>query len=323
MTGYRLYRGPAVIASTAARNYSFSGLTCGTTYVLGVEAFDAAANDSVRSTVSAATSACQSPPPAADTEAPSVPQGMAFTSKSQSSVSLGWQAASDNIGCDGYRLYRNNVRIASTPQLSYAFTGLSCGTSYTFALEAYDAAGNASNRAAALGVTSTNACDDEPPPPPPPGGGGSPSLFVAPGGSDATSCTQAAPCASFDRAYRLASPGAIVQVAAGTYAGQTIRAVAGRSGPDVIFQPAPSARVVLGGLSFGGSEPAIGPDYITVREMEMTYKGSSPGAGNQQGVWVGPGATYITLEDLDAGSVSSWKADHLTVRAATMAHVMP
>ncbi len=70
----------------------------------------------------------------------------------------------------------------------------------------------------------------------------------------------------------------------------------------------------LGGLSFGGSEPAIGPDYITVRDMEMTYKGSSPGAGNQQGVWVGPGATYITLEDLDAGSVSSWKADHLTVR---------
>ena len=71
----------------------------------------------------------------------------------------------------------------------------------------------------------------------------------------------------------------------------------------------------LGGLSFRRlGEPAIGPDYITVRDMEMTYKGSSPGAGNQQGVWVGPGATYITLEDLDAGSVSSWMADHLTVR---------
>jgi chitodextrinase len=315
VTGYRLYRGPTVVAGTAARSYSFSGLTCGTTYVLGVDAFDAASNDSARATVSAATSACQSPPPTADTQAPSVPQGMAFTGRTQASVTVGWQASSDNVGVAGYRTYRNNVLIASTMQLSYTFSGLSCGTSYTFALEGYDAAGNVSNRAAASGVTSTDACDEEPPPPPPPGGGGSASLFVAPGGSDGGSCTQAAPCASFQRAYEVAAPGAVVEVAGGTYPSQTFRAVSGKSAPNVVFRPASGARVILGGLGFGANgDPALGPDFITVRGMEMTYKGSSPGAGNQQGVHAGPGSTYITLEDIDAGSVSSWFADHLTIR---------
>jgi hypothetical protein len=90
--------------------------------------------------------------------------------------------------------------------------------------------------------------------------------------------------------------------------------VAGKAAPNVVFRPAAGARVILGGLSFGGNDAAAGPDFITVRGMETTYKGSDPGAGNQRGIHVGPGSTYITLENMDAGSVSSWFADHLTVR---------
>jgi hypothetical protein len=106
----------------------------------------------------------------------------------------------------------------------------------------------------------------------------------------------------------VASPGAVVQVSAGTYPGQSIQAMAGKSAPNVVFQPAVGARVVLGGLSFDGA------DFITVRNMETTYKGSGQAPGNQRGVFVGQGSTYITLENIDAGSVSSWFADHLTVR---------
>ena len=308
VAGYRLYRGSVVIASTALRSYTFTGLTCGTVYTLGVEAFDAATNTSARSSSAASTQACSSSPPA-DGQAPSVPQGMSFGATTQTSVALAWQAASDNVAVVGYNLYRNGVKIASTPQLSYTYSGLVCGTSYTFALEAYDAAQNVSNRAAASGVVSTDSCDQEPPPPPPPsGGGGSASLFVAPGGSDGGSCVQAAPCASFQRAYQVAAPGKVVEVAAGTYPSQTLRGVAGKAAPNVVFQPASGARVVLGGLSFDDA------DFITVRKMEMAYKGTNPGAGNQQGVHAGPGSSYITLEDIDAGSVSSWFADHFTVR---------
>jgi hypothetical protein len=139
-------------------------------------------------------------------------------------------------------------------------------------------------------------------------------LFVSSNGSDAGSCSQAVPCASFQRAYALAGAGAVVEVAGGTYAAQNLRAVAGKAAPNVVFRPAAGGRVVLGGLSFGSGDAATGPDFITVRGMETTYKGSDPGAGNQRGIHVSPGSTYITLEDMDAGSVSSWFADHLTVR---------
>jgi hypothetical protein len=48
-------------------------------------------------------------------------------------------------------------------------------------------------------------------------------LYLAPSGSDAGTCAGAqAPCASFDRAYRVARPGDVVVLAGGSYPGQTI-----------------------------------------------------------------------------------------------------
>ena len=96
--------------------------------------------------------------PAADTTPPSVPQGMAFASKTRTTVSLVWRAARDDVGVTGYRLYRNNIRVATVKALRYTYTRLRCGTSYTFALEAVDAAGNASYRPEATGSIRTNAC---------------------------------------------------------------------------------------------------------------------------------------------------------------------
>lgn len=113
----------------------------------------------------------------------------------------------------------------------------------------------------------------------------------------------------------MAAPGQVVEVRGGTYPSQTIRAVAGRAGPNVVFRPAAGARVILGGLQFGANaDSVLGPDFITVRGMETTYKNAEPGAGNQRGIFVGPGSTFITLENMDAGSVDSWFADHLTVK---------
>ncbi len=140
-------------------------------------------------------------------------------------------------------------------------------------------------------------------------------LFVAPGGSDAASCkSPSAACASFERAYRAARPGQIVEVAGGTYRPQSIRSAAPRQGPNVVFRPAPRARVVLGGLSFGtGGAMNQGPDRVTVRGMHLAYKGSAPGARNQEGIFVGPGSTNIRLEQMDAGNIHTWFADRVTV----------
>jgi chitodextrinase len=83
---------------------------------------------------------------------------MAWTGTTQSSIGLRWNATTDNRGVVGYRIYRNNVAIATTTELSYSVSGLACGTSYTIGLTAFDAAGNESNRAEATGTTSTQAC---------------------------------------------------------------------------------------------------------------------------------------------------------------------
>jgi hypothetical protein len=262
---------------------------------------------------------------AADTTPPSVPQGEAFTAVTQTTVGLRWSKATDNVGVVGYRLYRDGRAVGTTTGLAYLFTGLSCATSYTFALEAYDAAGNTSNRAEATGTTRTTACTTTPapapqppapqPPAPRPPVTGSASLFVTRGGSDGRACTKAAPCASLGRAYALARPGAIVEVAAGTYPSQVILAQPGHaSGADVVFRPAAGARVVLGGLSFGTGDAPQGPDRITVAGMHTTTKPTEPGQGNQASIWVGPGSSYITLRDMDAGSVNTWFADHVTVK---------
>src|SRR5918997_963374 len=72
---------------------------------------------------------------AADTQPPSVPSGMAWTTKTATSIGLKWNASSDNVGVAGYRIYRNGVVVGTTTSLSYTVSGLSCATSYTIALE--------------------------------------------------------------------------------------------------------------------------------------------------------------------------------------------
>src|SRR4051794_22361928 len=62
-------------------------------------------------------------------------------------------------------------------------------------------------------AASTTPADPSAPPRRLPG----PSLFVAPGGNDGGDCSAADPCRSFDRAYHVARPGQVVQLAGGDY----------------------------------------------------------------------------------------------------------
>lgn len=83
----------------------------------------------------------------ADTVAPSAPGGLtanASTTSGSSQVVLNWNAATDNRGVTGYRVYRDGSLVASTTSLTHTVTGLTPGTSYTFGVEAFDGAGNTS-----------------------------------------------------------------------------------------------------------------------------------------------------------------------------------
>ena len=95
-----------------------------------------------------------------DTEAPATPGVITFNNLGAGSVNLAWSPSTDNVGVAGYRLFRDEVQIASTTQLSFLNTGLVPSTEYDYAVEAFDIAGNVSGRAL---VTLTTLADQQNP----------------------------------------------------------------------------------------------------------------------------------------------------------------
>jgi chitodextrinase len=79
-----------------------------------------------------------------DTITPSTPSGLSASAISSSQISLSWNASTDNVGVAGYAIYRGGTQVATTGSTTYSDTGLSPSTSYTYAVSAYDAVGNAS-----------------------------------------------------------------------------------------------------------------------------------------------------------------------------------
>src|SRR5207249_1702057 len=89
-----------------------------------------------------------------DSTPPSTPTGVTVTGATQSSISLGWNASTDDIGVAGYHVYRNNAALDETTATNYTFAGLSCGTTYTVGVDAFDAAGNVSGCTSITAATS-------------------------------------------------------------------------------------------------------------------------------------------------------------------------
>jgi len=81
-----------------------------------------------------------------DTQPPSVPQNLTAVAASTSQINLSWSASTDNVGVAGYKVYRNGTYLTSVGQTNYSDTGLSMGVTYTYAVSAYDAAGNESSQ---------------------------------------------------------------------------------------------------------------------------------------------------------------------------------
>ncbi|WP_254705681.1 glycosyl hydrolase family 8 [Streptomyces vilmorinianum] len=94
-----------------------------------------------------------SPAGGADITPPSTPGSLRSTGSTATSVSLAWNAATDNVGVTGYDLYRGGNLVGSTTGTSYTDTGLTASTSYSYTVKARDAAGNRSAASNTLGVT--------------------------------------------------------------------------------------------------------------------------------------------------------------------------
>ena len=95
-----------------------------------------------------------------DTTAPSTPTGLSGSATSPSQSNLGWTASTDNVAVTGYRVYRNGVLLATLGNVTaYQNTGLSASTTYSYTVQAFDAAGNASAQAPAVIVTTPAVLD--------------------------------------------------------------------------------------------------------------------------------------------------------------------
>jgi chitodextrinase len=91
-----------------------------------------------------------------------VPGGLAVTASTATSLNVGWTASTDNVGVVGYGVYRDGTSISTSSTTSAALVGLSCGKTYHVEVDAVDAAGNRSARAAV--DASTAPCADTTPP---------------------------------------------------------------------------------------------------------------------------------------------------------------
>jgi hypothetical protein len=84
----------------------------------------------------------QNAPP--DTKAPSTPSGLKLAVAGTTQAAIFWSPSTDNVGVAGYNVYRDGVLVAHTTLPNYLDTGLSSGTSHTYAVTALDAVGNVS-----------------------------------------------------------------------------------------------------------------------------------------------------------------------------------
>src|SRR5947199_223596 len=151
VTGYIVRRNGVQVATPTTTSFADTGLSAATTYSYTIAARDAAGNASANSASASIT--------VADTTPPTTPTGLTAAAAGSTGANLSWSASTDNVGVTGYTVRRNGVQVATPATTSYADTGLSAATTYSYTVAARDAAGNISPNSASVSVTT-------PPPPP-------------------------------------------------------------------------------------------------------------------------------------------------------------
>ncbi len=88
-----------------------------------------------------------------DTQAPTAPSNLVASNVAQTTLSLSWNASTDNVGVTGYDVFEGTTNLGTVTGTSANITGLSPSTAYTFKVRAHDAAGNNSGFSNTLNVT--------------------------------------------------------------------------------------------------------------------------------------------------------------------------
>ena len=142
VAGYGLYRNGAPAGSTGSTTATFTGLACGTSLPVGVDAYDAAGNRSGRATLTVTAAACDTSPPSVQVTAPSGTVSGTVTVAA---------AASDDRGVAGVQFRLDGADLGSedtsAPYQVQWDTAQSAPGNHQLTAVARDAAGNTTTSA--------------------------------------------------------------------------------------------------------------------------------------------------------------------------------
>jgi chitodextrinase len=154
---YRVYRDLVLHDSSATTTFTDVGLSPFTRYGYQVSSVDPNGLEGVRTGTLFARTRDATPPPA--------PGGLTATATSASRIALTWQAANDpETGVSGYVVYRDAAAIDTTRDTTFADTGLTGASTYTYEVSAFNGDSLEGPHSAAASATTLDAT---PPPAPP------------------------------------------------------------------------------------------------------------------------------------------------------------
>ena len=184
VVGYNVYRQGNYVTTVFDTQYVDNNPLMDTDNTYSVVAFDAARNYSILSaelSILVPSSPTEpevpgekpetpdptvTPDPAEDdTTAPSIPDGLNVTSSTSESVLLSWNAAEDNVGVDGYNVYRDGNYITTVFTTQYNDAAPAEGATVAYSVAAFDEARNFSPLSEELSVTGSETPPTETPEP--------------------------------------------------------------------------------------------------------------------------------------------------------------
>ena len=143
VTEYEVFQGSTSLGTVSGTTKLVTGLDADTEYTFTVVARDAAGNTSAASAPLTART-----DKAPDTQKPTAPGNPRSTGTSQTSITLAWDAATDNVGVTAYEVRNGATVVATVTGTSATVANLTPDTEYTYTVVAKDAAGNTSDPSA-------------------------------------------------------------------------------------------------------------------------------------------------------------------------------
>ena len=139
--------GGGAINTGSDTTHTATGLSCDTSYGMRIRAVDGAGNPSAySSTVNMSTNLDSTPP--------SVPTGLAKVSSTANSITVSYNASTDDVcGVYYYKIFYNATQYNIDFSSPYTKTGLACDTSYNFQISAVDYASNESAKSSIVAMS--------------------------------------------------------------------------------------------------------------------------------------------------------------------------